>query len=140
VSSPSRPPDPFVFFVDRSLGKHVVADALREVGARVEIHDEWFPPDSSDEEWLAQAGRKGWIVLTKDNRLRYRPREKAVLLRSNVRAFILTARNLTGEEIAKAFTLALPRIENFLRRHAKACIVAVSRDGSLRPIVPPLPR
>jgi predicted nuclease of predicted toxin-antitoxin system len=114
----------------------VVAIALRSAGATVEIHDDHFPPDAADEEWIAEVGRRRWIVLTKDNRLRYHPREKQALLRHRVRAFILTARDLRGEEMGRAFAAALPRIENFLSTHTKAaCIVAVSRDGELRPLV-----
>lgn len=140
MSSRSKPLESRVFFVDRSLGKHVVAQALRLAGATVEVHDDRFPPDATDEEWLADVGKKGWIVLTKDNRLRYHSREKATLLRWGVKAFILTARNLKGDEIAGAFAAALPRINNFLERHTKACIVAVSRDGTLRPIIPQNPQ
>ena len=136
MNSPSRPPESHVFFIDRSLGKHVVAIALRSAGASVEIHDDHFPPDAADEEWIAEVGRRKWIVLTKDNRLRYHPREKQALLRQGVRAFILTARDLKGEEMGRAFTAALPKIEYFLSKHTKAaCIVAVSRDGELRPLV-----
>lgn len=136
MSSPSRPPESYVYFLDRSLGKNVVAIALRSAGATVEIHDDYFPPDAADEEWLAEVGRRKWIVLTKDNRLRYHPREKQALLRHRVRAFILTARDLRGEEMGRAFAAALPRIEDFLSKHRKAgCIVAVSRDGELRPLV-----
>ena len=134
MNSPSRPPESYTFFLDRSLGKHIVAVALRSAGARVEVHDDHFSPDAADEEWLADVGRRRWIVLTKDNRLRYHRREKAALLRYGVRAFILTARDLRGEEMAGAFTSALPKIERFLKTHAKACIVAVSREGVLRPV------
>ncbi len=49
------------------------------------------------------AGSRGWIVLTKDERIRYRPNERRALLRSGVRAFILTGRNLTGEEMGEVF-------------------------------------
>jgi len=135
VNSPSRPPESYTFFLDRSLGKHVVAVALRLAGAKVEVHDDHFAPDATDEHWLAEVGRRKWIVLTKDNRLRYHRREKAALLRHGVSAFILTARDLKGNEMAGAFTTALPRIERFLRTHTKGCIVAVSREGALRPVV-----
>lgn len=140
VNSRSGPPEPNTFFIDRSLGKHVLAQALRSAGAKVEVHDDHFPPDASDEDWLAEVGERRWVVLTKDNRLRYHDREKATLLRHGVRAFILTARNLTGPEIAQAFSAALPKIEKFLARHTDACIVTVSRDGTLRSIVPPAAR
>jgi broad specificity phosphatase PhoE len=135
VSSPSRPPETYTFFLDRSLGKHVVASALRSAGARIEVHDDHFSPDATDEHWLTEVGRRRWIVLTKDNRLRYHPREKTALLRHGVKAFILTARGLRGEEMARAFTRAVPKIEKFLETQTKACIVAVSRDGALRPVV-----
>ncbi len=137
MNSPSKLLESTVYFVDRSLGKFVVPQALRLQGAKVEVHDDHFSPDATDEKWLADVGQKGWIVLTKDNRLRYHTREKSVLLRYGVRAFILTAHNLTGQEIAHAFTAALPKIEKFVKRHTKACIVAVTRDGTLRPIIPP---
>jgi predicted nuclease of predicted toxin-antitoxin system len=135
VNLQSRPPESHIFFLDRSLGKHVVAVALRSAGATVEVHDDHFSPDATDEEWLADVGQRKWIVFTKDNRLRYHPREKAALLKYGVRTFILTARDLRGEEMGRAFTIALPKIEKFLRGHTKACIVALSRDGQLRPIV-----
>jgi uncharacterized protein with PIN domain len=135
VSSPSKPPETYTFFVDRSLGKHVVAAALRSIGARVEVHDDHFSPEATDEHWLSEVGRRKWIVLTKDYRLRYHAREKAALLRHGVRTFILTARDVKGEEMASAFVNALPKIEKFLKKQTRACIVAVSREGILRPVV-----
>ena len=35
-----------VFFIDRSLGRRHVAQALRAAGAVVEIHDDHFPQDA----------------------------------------------------------------------------------------------
>ena len=57
-----RLPEPWIFFVDRSLGGHVVAQALREAGEQVEVHDDHFARDATDETWLAEVGAKGWIV------------------------------------------------------------------------------
>jgi uncharacterized protein with PIN domain len=64
----------FVFFLDRNLGTKQVAEALRQAGAIVEIHNDYFLPDANDEEWLPEVGKRGWIVLTKDDRIRYRTR------------------------------------------------------------------
>ena len=66
----SKPPEPLVFFIDRSLGRKIVAQALREISETVEIHDDHFAPDAKDEAWLAEVGKRGWIVLTKDDRIR----------------------------------------------------------------------
>ena len=52
----------------------------------------------------------GWVVLTKDQRLRYRPLEIAALRASKARVFVLTAGNLRGIEIASVILAALRRI------------------------------
>lgn len=99
---PSRPE----FFVDRSLGRHRVADALRTGGWRVHTHFEVFrerDESVADVEWLEHCGRRGLVVLTKDRRLRYRPREITVIRRHQVRAFVLTHGNLPAAEQARRF-------------------------------------
>lgn len=102
--------DPLIFFLDRSLGKYIVADALRQAGAEIEVHDSHFPQDARDEEWLRAVGERGWIVLTRDDRIRYRFHERTALLQARVRAFVLVRRNVSGPAMAAAFVNALPAI------------------------------
>ena len=71
--SDAKPPDGTVFFVDRSLGVEPIRPALVAAGVRVEIHDEYFERDEEDSVWLSVVGQRRWVVLTKDQRLRYRP-------------------------------------------------------------------
>jgi hypothetical protein len=66
-SGPQKPQPEIAFFVDRSLGRCVVADALRRAGEKVVVHDDVFAPDVFDEEWLRRAGAEGWIVLTNED-------------------------------------------------------------------------
>ena len=54
----------------------------------VEIHDDHFPSDAKDELWLAEVGIRGWIVLTKDDRNRYRAIERTALASAKVKAFV----------------------------------------------------
>jgi hypothetical protein len=49
---------PLIVFLDRSLGKHIVAEALRQAGAAVEVHDDHFLQDARDEEWLREVGQR----------------------------------------------------------------------------------
>ena len=53
------PLEPLVFFVDRSLGRRGIPDALRSAGAQIELHDDHFPQDAQDQTWLAEAGKRG---------------------------------------------------------------------------------
>jgi hypothetical protein len=49
-TSSGWPPEGLVFFVDRSLGKRYVPEALRREGVRVEIHEDHFARDARDED------------------------------------------------------------------------------------------
>src|SRR6266508_235906 len=103
ASSGSKPPEPLVFFIDRALGRKIVAQALRQIGETVEIHDDHFAPDAKDEDWLFEVGKRGWIVLTKDDRIRYRVTERTAIVSARVRAFVLTStaapRNRNGRRL-----------------------------------------
>lgn len=57
ANSSSKLPEPLVFFLDRSLGKKKIADALRQAGERVGVHDDHFPPDAKDVDWLSGVGK-----------------------------------------------------------------------------------
>src|SRR5260221_14400832 len=83
VNSPS-PPDPLVFFIDRSLGRKIIAKALRDAGEEVMVHDDHFPQNTRDEVWLGEAGKRQWVVLTKDENIRYRTNELMALRAASV--------------------------------------------------------
>ncbi len=72
-----------VFFTDRDLGTSF-PDILRSAGISVERHGDHFPPDTSDETWLAEIGARGWVILTHDRRIRYKPNELAAVKRHGV--------------------------------------------------------
>jgi hypothetical protein len=122
---------PHTFFIDRSLGAHDVPDALRAAGALVEIHDDHFAPDTPDTVWLAEVGARGWIVLTKDSRIRRHPLELQALLAANVAAFMLTATDLTGEAMARLLVTCIPRLTTFARSRARPFIATISRQGQV---------
>ena len=102
------------FFIDRSLGRHVVSEALRAAGAAVQVmadvYGERIGQGLADTDWLRDAGDKGWVVLMKDDKIRYRPAELEALTTSGVRAFCLTNANLRGADMAQRFVDQLPKI------------------------------
>ncbi|MFQ5809753.1 MAG: hypothetical protein ACE5JM_09065 [Armatimonadota bacterium] len=54
------------------------------------IHlQEEFPPHVPDAVWLSEAGRRGWVVLTGDARIRTRPVEREALESADVTAVIV---------------------------------------------------
>jgi len=111
VSPSPRPPE---FFVDRSLGRHRVPEALRGAGWSLRTHHEVYGErDESvpDIEWLELCGQTGLPVLSKDRRIRYRPAEIEAIKRFGVRAFVLTSGSLRAFEQAARFERNRLRIE-----------------------------
>lgn len=128
----SRPPEDTVFFLDKSVGAVTLARALRDRGVRVDPHREHFPPGTPDERWLRTVGAYGWIVVTRDQRIRYRKVEQQALLEASVRAFVFTGGSATGEQTAEAVVRALPKILEIVRSERPPFIYAISKSGILK--------
>jgi len=110
----SLSPQQLEFFLDRSLGRHRVAEGLRAAGWTLRTHHEVYgdrDEEVPDTEWLELCGREDLPVLTKDRRLRYRPAEIQAIRRFGVRAFVLTGGSLTAAEQAARFDRSRTRIE-----------------------------
>ena len=103
MPSPSDQPE---FFVDRSLGKSIVA-GLRAAGLQVrsmaDVYGEAAAQLLADETWLRDAGENDWIVLTKDDAIRRRPAERDALTEAAVRVFCLTNRNMRAAAQTERF-------------------------------------
>lgn len=80
-------------------------------------------------------GQRGWVVLTKDRRIRYRPPALAAIQAAGVRLFVLGAGDLQGSEMAAAFVRALPRMERFARRHPAPFVARVTKSGAVAMLV-----
>ncbi len=129
--SAAKPPEGTVFFIDRSLGVEPIRTALEGAGLKVEIHDDHFDRDAEDRVWLRDVGARGWVIRTKDQRLRYRPLELAALRSSRARVFILVAGNLRGSEIAAVFVTALPRICKILASQLGPFVARITKAGEI---------
>lgn len=109
-----------------------MAGILRAAGMKVEVHDDHFPQDALDPEWLRAVGERNWIVVTRDERVRYRVAEKQAIRRAKVRAFVLAAQgNLRAEMLAEIFLKALPKIRRVLERQQPPFVAKISRAGDV---------
>jgi hypothetical protein len=96
------------------LGQHAVPTALRERGLVVrtlaDIYGAAEAQEISDVEWIALAGKRDWVVLTKDGRIRLREAERLALEQARVRAFCLVRQDLTFAEQAGWLVTNINRI------------------------------
>jgi PIN like domain len=77
----------FTFFIDRSLGRTVVAEVLRGFGEHIVAHDDHFAQDTPDATWLLAVGERGWVVLAKDNAVRNNQLERRAIINALVACF-----------------------------------------------------
>jgi len=122
-------------FLNRSLGRRQVPAMLRGAGLRLhtlaEVYGVPADQDIVDTAWLQLAGQRGWPVLMKDERIRYRPAERAALVAHHVQAFCLTGGNLRAAVMAEQYLAVINDL-------ARACetpgpfLYAVSARGLRR--------
>ena len=106
----SRRKPEVVFFLDRCIESKTLVAALAAAGAVVKKHSDRFVGNAPDEDWLRVVGAKRRIVLTKDKRIRHRQNERNALMTAGVRAFVLTAGNLSGHDAAEVWVRHMARI------------------------------
>ena len=91
-------PEQPVFFLDRGLGRHMVADAIRAKGYEalpmIDVYSDGRDQSLPDADWIRRADEEGWIAISKDNAL---VRDHAdTLAATTLRLFLIPNPNLTG--------------------------------------------
>lgn len=117
-----------VFFTDRDLGKRF-PEILSAAGLRVERHADHFPPDCPDETWLKDIGQRGWVAITHDGRIRYKPNELAAVVQHRV-ALLVVIGHAPYPQLAQSFVATQSRIVDFLERHKAPFIAKIYRPSA----------
>lgn len=126
------------FFVDRAVGRYLAVQALRDAGFEAIAHDDRFEQGTQDEDWLTVAGQEGWIVITRDKMIRRRQSELEALRAARVIAFVITAGNATGTEIAELLRRIAQKMHNIAISERPPAVYSVSLSG--KPTKVALPR
>ncbi len=121
--------EPLVFFVDRCLESKTVVEALENAGLELRLHGRLFAPDAPDAEWLPAVAENRWVLLTKDEKIRRRPIERQALTIPGARSFILTAGNMTGQQMADVLVRHIKRIQRIAKNEKPPLIAVVTKDN-----------
>lgn len=117
------------FFLDYQIGRFVVADALRAVGAHVEVHIDHFAQNAPDLDWIPEVGRREWVLITKDQNIRRNPLERAAYASAHLRGFVITGKDMTGPELAELLVRSLPGMVRRAAGRPGPVLFALSRHG-----------
>ena len=104
---------------------------LRAQGWIVEAHDDHFAEDTKDEDLLTELGRREWLLITEDKRIRYRTAERAAFMEAGLRMFVLTSGNLSAAEALRILIAAQRGIAEVLSKEAGPFMYRIGKDGSL---------
>lgn len=66
TKSPSKRPEDFVWFIDRSLGSKIFPTLAKGLGLTVEVHDDDYAQDTPDEVWIAEVAARSRLIVTAD--------------------------------------------------------------------------
>lgn len=128
MPSSQTPPE---FFIDRSLGRHRLPDALRRVGYVVHTMWDVYGRDAeqhvADVQWITEGATRGWVLLSKDAKMRHRTLELEAIESSSARVFLLTNQQLTGAEQVEIYLNNINRIVR-LSRKPGPCVYGIYRD------------
>jgi hypothetical protein len=122
-----------VFLVDRDLGAKAVPTALRQAGCAVEVHADHFPGEAPDHAWIKAAGKRGWFVVTHDDRIRYNPLAKQAVLAGKVGVFIVAVKgkDVNGPLLAHTVAAAAPRMRDFIAKNEPPFFAKIHRGGTV---------
>jgi predicted nuclease of predicted toxin-antitoxin system len=137
--STGAPPEPEAnapagptLFIDRDLWSRRLDAALREAGIPFVAHRELFANDTADVDWIAEVGRRGYTVLTRDQEIRRRPNELAAVRAARIHLFALTSGNLSAAEAAALCVAAWPAIQRAVLLHPVPALFSITRGGDVR--------
>ncbi|HEV8659135.1 MAG TPA: hypothetical protein VGS96_10950 [Thermoanaerobaculia bacterium] len=101
-----------VYFLDESIAGHRLIQAMRDAGAQVVPLFDEFERGTPDPVWLPVVTSRGWILLTKDDKWRYRHEEMMILIRAKARAFVFVSK---PQSVPRSLKLSLERCRRWKR-------------------------
>ena len=128
----SKPQPEPTLFLDRNLGRHIIADRLRAEGMTVELHDDHLPLDAPDEDWIALVGRMSWVAVTKDRNVRYRAAKLEAIRRHSARVTVIRVKNATGPDIAELLVEGRRRIARFTAKTPSPFVAGIHGSGMVK--------
>ncbi len=107
-----------ILFFDRTVGKEIpiaLKDHLKPPDLQIEYHQEHFPHDMPDDDWLPLVGKWGWTVIGQDYSYHLKSPEVQAIIDFKVGAFYLWGSEAPRWETMRAFARGY---DNILKRAA----------------------
>lgn len=131
ASNNAVPPDAPTLFIDICAWSHRLGEALTELGAPFIALTQHFPSNTPDEKWLREVGKQGWILLTRDEKIRRRPNELQAFRDHGVIGFVLTAGNASAADTAALVSRVYPKLIRKAQATKPPAMFSVTLTGTI---------
>jgi hypothetical protein len=103
------------FFIDNNLSRHL-AQGMSSFGEDVVHLKDQFPEDTEDVKWLKYIGQNRFVLITRDEQIRWKPAEIEALRKYKVDAFFLGGKKLNRCKIIQLLIRHWPRIKEYAQK------------------------
>lgn len=92
--------------------------------------DAHFDVDCPDEEWIPEVGRRGWVAVTRDKKIRGKRRTRDVVAGSQLRLFVFNqAADMNRLDLLEALTRHWRKMLEFSAENDPPAIITISKTG-----------
>lgn len=106
------------FFFDNNIGENLVR-GMKAFGEDVIHLKQHFAEDTPDHVWLEYIGKQGYVLITKDERVRYNPLERRAIKKYRIGTFFLGGKGLDKCRLIQQVVRNWPRIKEYAIKSRK---------------------
>ena len=117
------------FFFDNNLSNKL-SNGLKEFGEDVIHLKDLFSEDTSDVEWLEYIGKEGFVLITRDKRIRYNRFELGALKEHKVGAFFIGGKNLSACQLIQIIVRNWPKIKESAQKKRPPYAFSIPPKGT----------
>jgi len=122
------------FFFDNNLSPRLV-DGLKAFGEDVTHLRTHFPGATEDSQWLPGIGKKGWVLITADKKIKRKPHERQALKSNKVGAFVFSVTGMNHCGWIRLVVRRWSEIKEFASRTPPPYIYRVPIKGKIRQLI-----
>jgi hypothetical protein len=127
-----RPPEPeTIVFLDENLDGETVIASLRDAKVPFRRLSQEFERSTVDADWIPEVASRGWVIASRDNRIRYRPTELAALRGSGAILVVIRGTALRGETLGRLLVDSYPALCRLVARYQPPIIAHIHADARL---------
>ena len=125
--------DLYTFFLDRASESKTLRSALQAIGARVEIHRDYYKEDEDDQVWLPEVAAKEWVIISQDQ---FNELERQAIRNAGGRAFLIVEGSMSAVEQVSIVIGAMRRMLRILKATPAPFIARIYRAKRVLLITP----